>query len=235
MTLSHRRTSPVALLLAAAFSAAPAAHASVITSASATTWGTSTNSSASVSTPNPGNNNVPGLSTNTLTYNLSFFAISPSGGGSAFSLAAGPGTEYTTTLNITNNTTQAWSRYDLYVGAGNIAQPTSPIPSVFAFDYDLSPTITGSGVGSAVLTLVNTSFFHFTNLNVGVGQSFTVVFNLDLPNPGSSGGWAIQQRPYPVPAPGPVLLASLGALGILARKRRVGRSVDTYTKVLATA
>jgi hypothetical protein len=197
------------------------ASASVIPAASTGPYAGTLVTSASVNTPNPGNDNVPGLSTNTLTYAGSFSTVSA--GGVGFSVANGPATEYSVTLSITNNTGTQWSQYELYSGAGNILQPA--YTGWFVFDYDLAPTISGAGTSAATWsganaanTITNDNWLTFSNLSIPAGATIQMTFNLDLPV-NASGGWAVQQLPLAVPTPASAALLGLGSLLTLRRRR----------------
>ncbi|MFN0133988.1 MAG: hypothetical protein ACKVW3_15845 [Phycisphaerales bacterium] len=185
----------------------PAAGASVIPSVS--TGGVVT--SASVTTPNPGNNNVLGLSTNQLIAFENWTSNATTGLG--FAVASGPSTEYTVRKTITNNTGTAWIGFECYIGAGNITTPT-PTTS-FVFDLDLAPMNTFGG--TSTVTVSNT-LLTFTGFTLNSGQTMALEFNMDLPT-NSQGGWAIQQRPIVMPSPGAAAVCFAG-LGMLARRRR---------------
>lgn len=185
----------------------PVAGASVIPSVSTGGFVTS----ASVTTPNPGNNNVPGLSPNTLIAFENWTSNATIGLG--FTVASGPDTEYTVRKTITNNTGTTWNGFECYIGAGNISSPT-PTPA-FVFDLDLAPMNT---MGGTVVASFSNTLLTFSGFTLLPGQTMALEFNMDLIGNGQ-GGWQIQQRPTVVPAPGAVV-AALAGIGVLARRRR---------------
>lgn len=206
------KTLGIVAWLSAAGAALPAS-ASIIDSPWTGGSGMLFTSSASVATPNPGNDNVPGLSPNTLSYVSSFTFVSD--GSNVFDVLEGPATEYTVDLTITNNTGQAWTGYTLYVGGGTLA---FQIPVSFVgFDFDLAPTISGPGAAFATTSSQTSNIIVWSNLNVAPGDTVQFGFNLDFLS--GSGGWQVQQLPTPVPAPASALLPALG-VGLGLKRRR---------------
>ncbi|MEM7311836.1 MAG: hypothetical protein AAF497_01665 [Planctomycetota bacterium] len=117
-------------------------QASIITSTSNSPSNGFTIQSSSVATPNPGNDNVPGASPNTLEYDATFNWI---GGtwSTGFGVGGGAATEYSVNLDITNGSTVTVTDYTLYVGAGTMDFPG--YTNWFVFDFDQAPTLTGAG------------------------------------------------------------------------------------------
>lgn len=208
-----RQACRLGAVLIAAFSGA-AANASVITGTNngGGGGGLFVNSS-SVATPNPGNNNVLGLSTNTLSYNETFNNVNY--GSATYANAQGPPTEYTVSIAVLNNTGVNWIGFECYTGSGTIIAPS--YLNWFVFDFDLAPTISGPGTGGATWSPLNDNWITFSNLNVPAGATISMTFNLDLPV-NTFGSWAIQQRPIAIPAPGSLALLGLG--GLVATRRR---------------
>lgn len=190
--------------------AAPHARASIIL-APLQASGSITLNAGSVATPNPGNDNVPGLSTNLLDFDLTVNAVT--GGDASFNGGTGPATEYTVTTKVTNNTGVTWIGYTLSLAGGTRAAPT--LQSVYIYDFDLAPTLTGSAGSWAS---PNNNTINWTGLNVPHGQSITLVCNIDLPVIGA-GGWHFDQFPTQVPGPGPAVTGLLAGLVALRRRR----------------
>ena len=112
--------------------------------------------SGTVNTPSPGNDNVTGLSPNTVNLTESILTFDPSSGFlSNFGLSSSTNarTEYTVTKTITNNTGFNWTSFRVAVGcdpAGTVLRYTVPCfgqgaNNPIRMDYDLLPTISGSG------------------------------------------------------------------------------------------
>jgi len=196
----------IATSAAITVAAAPPARASIIL-APLQASGSIMLNGGSVVTPNPGNDNVPGLSTNLLDFDLTVNALT--GGDASFNGGTGPATEYTVTTKVTNNTGVTWVGYTLSLAGGTRAAPT--LQSVYIYDFDLAPPLTGSAGSWAS---PNNNIINWTGLNVPHGQSITLVCNIDLPVLGA-GGWRFDQYPTQVPGPGAAMTALLaGLLGI---------------------
>jgi hypothetical protein len=169
---------------------------------------------ASFASPDPGNDNVLGQSTNTLWYDEGFsnnFA-----GASQYFWVAGPATEYTVTLDIDNNTGTTWYAFDCYCGASTIDVPV--YYGGLVFDFDLAPAMSGPGTGGQTWSSINDNWISFAGLNIPAGASIQIVFNLDVLVLGDNGGPLIFQRPYDVPAPG--VLGAVGLSGMIGARRR---------------
>lgn len=167
--------------------------------------------SGGVVTPSPGNDNVPGLSPNTISWDVDCFGLY--GGTTSFNGGTGPATEYTATIVVENNTGVTWNGYTMSLEAGSRAAPV--LQSTYIFDFDLSPTLTGS---PGNWTSPNNNRIEWTGLNVPSGSSITLVANVDFPVTGA-GGWWIDQWPTQVPSPGPGVLALAGTLLAIRRRR----------------
>jgi hypothetical protein len=59
---------------------------------------------------------------------------------------------------------------------------------------------------------------HIADFVVGVGEDFTIAFNV---LPGTSGSFSFRVTPVPLPAAGWMLLAATGGMGVVARRRRL--------------
>ncbi|HZW10506.1 MAG TPA: hypothetical protein VFF69_11445 [Phycisphaerales bacterium] len=207
----------VALLALWSGAATPASVGGIIVSTSMGTNGGLTVTSATVGTPEPGNDNVPGLSANTLFYMETYNDVAT--GAARFAHAEGPPTEYSVTLVVTNETGVVWTDYALFVGLGNIDFPL--FVDYFAFDFDMPPTISGAG-GLPSWSSPDANWLVWSGLEVEPGSTIQFEFNLDLLAENISGDWLIHQRPTAIPAPATaaVLLASAACLSMSRRTRR---------------
>ncbi len=217
MKYQNVMTAALALLtMSVAF--VPDANASTITAPFAGTGGTS---SATVSTPSPGNDNVLGQSPNSLSIFENWNGLTFS---ESFALNQQPAasTEYFVTKRVTNNSGQIWTDFQIGVGCGN-GFVACPGFNPLTMDYDQSPTSSAGGTLSSQ-SLID---FKWTGLNIAPGATVTFTFSLDT-CANCSGGWLINQQAgvTATPEPGTVLMGALGLglIGVGRLRRRLKSS-----------
>jgi hypothetical protein len=202
------------ILLGAAF-AASCLPAATITAPFSGTGGTV---SGTVNTPAPNNNNVLGLSPNTVNITEGWFGVT---GSVAFQLPQSAGsTEYYFTKTVTNNSAFLWTSFGMAMGCG----PTGSTDcggglngNPLTLDYDVAPT---SSAGGSLIASNGYSLL-WAGLNVAPGQSVTFNFSVDTCS-GCGGAWQIiQTANVAAPEPGTMLLCAAGLVGVgVYRKRR---------------
>jgi hypothetical protein len=85
-----------------------------------------------------------------------------------------------------------------------------------------APDSTVTGPVNFVASPLGSGFVAFAfipNFTVQVGEDFTIAFN--LAQPGTSGSFSFEVAPVPLPAAGWMLLAAIGGMGVLARRRQL--------------
>jgi hypothetical protein len=108
-------------------------------------------------------------------------------------------TAFTITFNGSISANLAASSWTFTAPDGSVTGPTNFVPTGF-----------GSGFIAAAF---------IPNFVVGVGEDFTIAFSLT--QPGTSGSFSFDVKPVPLPAAGWMLIAAIGGMGVLARRRQL--------------
>jgi hypothetical protein len=148
----------------------------------------------------------------TLGFTKTFDSLNPITLSFTVAHGTGPGDPYTVTENITNNTNQAWTDFHFAInepatgGQGNV------------FTSHEQATLTGFTLDSSH----GPRNLDFTG-NLAAHGTATATFKLSPDDPGSSGGpitFTLTQVPtIPEPETYAMLLAGLGLMGAIARRR----------------
>jgi hypothetical protein len=209
-----------AILLAAPL--IPGARGATITAPIILGGGTGT-VTGTVSTPNPNNGHITGISSNTLdlTEDISSFWFAAD-----FQLPnSTDSTEYFVTKTVTNHTGSAWSDFRIYVGCGQFEDdPNCPFFPL-TLDYDVAPTLSVAGLLSAQSDISMT----WSGLSVADGQTIKLEFSMHT-CPNCGGDWGIfqnatlQPNGTESPEPGAALLVPAGLILVgssrMLRRRR---------------
>ncbi len=186
----------------------------------------------SVSTPDPGN--PQGGSSpypNTLYYNETFTLNAyDDPNGEPFTLVnEGGGAGYAGTIDVQNTGTQPWTGYSLILLAG--AEGQWVYQSGITFDTGCLPTIQGDGTSDAQWSSPNNDLLLWSGLDVPVGGSIELEFNLDIA-PGLGGASIINQQPQTVPEPGSMAILALGMVGLIGVSPTFATGGDATRKCL---
>jgi hypothetical protein len=131
--------------------------------------------------------------------------------------------DYSFTKTVTNNTGITWTDFQIGWGCGDgttVCSGFQPLTN----NFPVAPTISGTGVGGAVLSVDNAAYLEWNNLDIQNGQTATFTFSL-VTCPDCSGTWQIQQVPSTAETPEVASLAMVGfglfALGAFPLRRRL--------------
>jgi hypothetical protein len=124
---------------------------------------------------------------------------------------------YFVSEGITNNTTSTWSDYHEQIGNGSDGQFTlgsNPVTFVTPVDATYTnPAFSGLSVSSDEID--------YSGGAVAPGQAISLTYSITVPDNGTSPySFTLRQFPTVVPEPASLGLLTLGAIGLLARRKR---------------